>query len=169
MADANLTALRASELLDYDRETGVFKWKVDVGRWGRIKAGTVTGSPDFYGHLRIQIDGTLQYAHRIAWLIATGVWPEGDIDHIDGNPANNKLSNLRDVLHQTNTENRRRATKNKTTSMPIGVSIDRRDGGIRADITVNGRTRSLGRFKTPELAHEAYLKAKRNLHSGCTI
>lgn len=102
-------------------------------------------------------------------MIVTGSWPVGDIDHIDGNPANNKFANLRDVLHKTNTENRRKATRNKASGMPIGVSIDKRDGGIRADITVNGRARSLGRFKTPELAHDAYLKAKREFHLGCTI
>lgn len=169
MADTNVTALRASELLDYDSNTGIFKWKVNVGRWGRIKAGTITGSPDLTGHLRIQVDGRLQYAHRIAWLISNGEWPKGDIDHIDGNPANNRLSNLRDVLHQTNTENRRIATKNKASRLPIGVSVDARDGAIRADITVNGKTRSLGRFTNAELAHAAYLKAKRDLHSGCTI
>lgn len=169
MANANLTAQRASELLDYDSDTGIFKWKVDVGRWGRTKAGTVTGSPDLNGHLRIQVDGTLYYAHRIAWLMSTGSWPVGDIDHMDGCPSNNRFSNLRDVLHQTNTENRRRATKNKASGMPMGVSIDKRDGGIRADITVDGKARSLGRFKNPEQAHEAYLKAKRGLHAGCTI
>lgn len=169
MAKTNLTSLRASELLDYDRETGIFKWKVNVGRWGRTKAGTITGSPDFYGHLRIQVDGTLYYAHRLAWLIVTGSWPDGDVDHIDGCPSNNRISNLRDVLHQTNTENRRRATNNKASGMPMGVSVDKRDGGIRADITVDGRALSLGRFRSPEQAHEAYLKAKRELHAGCTI
>lgn len=59
MATANLTAQRARELLNYDPETGIFTWKVNVGRWGRIKAGTETGSPDVHGHLRIQVDGTL--------------------------------------------------------------------------------------------------------------
>lgn len=169
MATANLTAQRVRELLNYDPETGIFTWKVNVGRWGRIKAGTETGSPDLHGHLRIQVDGTLYYAHRLAWLMQTGAWPLGDVDHMDGAPGNNCWRNLRDVPHQTNTENRRKAHRNKRSGLPMGVSIDKRDGGIRADITVNGRARSLGRFDDPEQAHAAYLKAKRELHGGCTI
>ena len=169
MAKRDRTAQRAHELLHYDSITGVFTWKVDVGRWGRIKAGSVTGSTDAHGSLRIHIDGVLRYAHRVAWLMMTGAWPDGDIDHIDGNPANNSFSILRDVPHQTNTENRRRAHRNKASGLPMGVSIDRRDGAIRADITVNGRARSLGRFANPAQAHKAYIEAKRRLHAGCTI
>lgn len=169
MATANLTAQRARELLSYDPDSGIFTWNVDVGRWGRIKAGTTTGSPDANGHLRIQVDGTLYYAHRLAWLIETGNWPAGDVDHRDGVPANNHWGNLRDVPHRTNTENRRRAHRNKSSGLPMGVSIDNRDGAFRADITVDGKARSLGRFTNPEQAHEAYLNAKRELHVGCTI
>jgi AP2 domain len=51
----------------------------------------------------------------------------------------------------------------------MGVSIDKRDGAFRADITVDGKAYSLGRHGTPELAHEAYLDAKRLRHKGCTI
>lgn len=169
MAACDITAERVRELLSYDLETGVFRWRVNVGRWGRIKAGSETGSPDLNGHLRIQIDGTLLYAHRVAWLHVTGSWPNGDIDHIDGEPGNNRWVNLRDVPHQINTENRRRAIRGKKSGLPIGVSIDARDGAYRADITVDGSTRSLGRHETPELAHAAYLDAKRILHAGCTI
>jgi len=169
MAASNLSAQRARELLDYNSETGIFTWRVNVGRWGRIKAGSTTGSPDLNGHLRIQVDGRLYYAHRLAWLMQTGAWPEGDVDHIDGTPANNRWSNLRDVPHRINTENRRRAHRNKPSGLPMGVSIDNRDGAFRADITVKGKARSLGRFTDPEQAHQAYLKAKRELHAGCTI
>lgn len=169
MANTNLTAQRVREVIDYCPSTGIFRWKVDVGRWGRIKAGTPTGSPDATGHLRIQVDGTLYYAHRLAWLMVTGAWPEADVDHKDGVPGNNAWTNLRDVPHRTNTENRRRATANKRSGLPMGVSVDSRDGAIRADITVDGRTRGLGRFADAEHAHKAYLAAKRALHAGCTI
>ena len=169
MATADLIAARVREVLSYDRDTGVFRWRVNAGRWGRIKAGTETGSPDSHGHLRIQIDGTLHYAHRLAWVHVTGEWPSGDVDHIDGTPANNRWANLRDVPHQTNTENRRRAHRGKKSGLPMGVSIDKRDGALRADITVDGKAYSLGRFSSPELAHAAYVEAKRRRHKGCTI
>lgn len=169
MATTILDAQRLREVLDYDPDTGLFRWKIAVGRWGRIKPGTLSGSADSNGHLRIQVDGTLYYAHRLAWLCMMGSWPRGDVDHRDGIPSNNRWDNLRDVSHQVNTENRRRAHKNKPSGLPMGVSIDRRDGAFRADITVNGRARSLGRFADPEQAHQAYLTAKRALHVGCTI
>lgn len=169
MAKTDLTAQRLRELLDYNPETGVFTWRVDVGRWGRIKAGTATGSPDAFGHLRIQVDGTLYYSHRLAWLYMTGTWPENEVDHRDTVPHNNKWINLRDKTHRVNTENRRRPTHGKKSGMPIGVSVDKRDGAIRADITVDGRAISLGRHPTPEIAHAAYLKAKRRMHEGNTL
>lgn len=169
MKKIELAADRLRALLEYDSTTGVFRWRVDVGRWGRIKAGTITGSPDAFGHLRVQVDGRLYYAHRLAWLYMTGDWPSGEVDHIDGVPHSNAFSNLRDVPHQVNTENRRKANRDKASGLPIGVSIDRRDGRYRADITVRGKGVSLGRYSDPERAHQAYLVAKRRLHEGCTI
>lgn len=164
-----LTATKLRELLRYCPDTGVFRWRADAGWRGRIKAGTIAGSINAHGHYRINIGGRLHYSHRLAWLYVTGSWPEGDIDHIDGVKSNNAISNLRDVPHQVNTENRRTATRGKRSGLPMGVSIDNRDGAYRADITVNGKTISLGRHPTPDAAHRAYVEAKRRLHAGCTI
>lgn len=168
MAAADLTAARLRELLDYDPETGIFRWRRDAGRWGRIKAGTQVGSPDASGHLRVNIGG-LHYLHRLAFLYMTGEWPSQKVDHRDGDPSNNIFDNLRDVTQRVNTENRRAPVVGKTSGLPLGVSRDKRDGAIRADITVGGKCISLGRHETPELAHAAYLEAKRRLHPGCTL
>ena len=169
MADPDLTAARLREILDYDQDTGVFRWRVPVGRWGHIKPGTVAGGPNFYGHLRLFIGGKSFYCHRLAWLYVTGEWPAGDIDHIDGDNSNNRFSNLRDIAHQTNTENRRKAPKGKPSKLPLGVSIDKRDGAYRASIMSNGKSIALGRYTSPEMAHAAYIDAKRRMHEGCTI
>ena len=169
MAGHDLTAARLREILDYDPETGVFRWRVPVGRWGRIKPGTVAGGPNFYGHLRLFIEGKFFYCHRLAWLYVTGGWPDGDIDHLDGDRSNNRFSNLRDVTHQPNTENRRKAHRGKSSKLPLGVSVDKRDGAYSASIMVNGKSIALGRYVSPELAHAAYLDAKRRMHEGCTI
>ena len=169
MATNDLTAARLRELLAYDPETGVFTWRMAVGRWGRIPAGSVAGVRSVRGAIVIGIDKKPLYAHRLAVLYVTGNWPSGDVDHRDGNPANNAWNNLRDVLHAVNTENRRRPIKNKASGLPLGVSIDHRDGAFRADITVAGKCKSLGRHATPDAAHAAYLEAKRRLHEGCTI
>lgn len=169
MATNDLTPERLREMLHYDSGTGVMTWRVNVGRWGRTKAGTRTGSSDFTGHLRTQVDGVLYYCHRLAFLYTTGAWPIGEVDHIDGDPANNAWANLRDVPHRLNAQNRRTPTRNKKSGMPIGVSVDARDGAIRADITIDGRAVSLGRHETPEKAHAAYVAAKRKMHAGNTL
>lgn len=169
-----LTAIRLRELLHYCPDTGVFRWRVDAGRRGRVKAGTPTGSPDTRGHLRIKPGDFSDLKSEYSQLLKVGLVvgqqsPDGDIDHVDGVKGNNVFSNLRDVPHQVNTENRRVATRGKRSGLPMGVSIDNRDGAYRADITVNGKTISLGRHPTPDAAHRAYVEAKRRLHAGCTI
>ena len=54
------------------------------------------------GHIRICIMRVKYLAHRLAWLYVTGSWPSQDIDHIDGDPTNNRFANLREVTHQEN-------------------------------------------------------------------
>ena len=168
MAKADLTAARLREILSYDPETGIFRWRIDVGRWGRIKAGTITDSRNVYGHVQINIDAVPKYAHRLAWLYVYGKWPDADIDHIDGNKANNAIANLRDVPRAINNQNltKQRGSHKKE---PLGVNFDKKRGRWRASICADGKRRFLGRFKTVEEAQSAYLSAKRKYHPGCTI
>lgn len=102
-------------------------------------------------------------AHRLAWLYMTGEWPRQEIDHIDGDRANNKWLNLRDVDHATNMQNRRVAQSNNVGGF-LGVS--RRAESIH--IAYVG-TKYIGSFRTPEEAHAAYVQRKRAAHDGCTI
>ena len=169
MAAAILTQDRLRELLHYDPETGLLTWRNDAGARGRIKAGTTAGSVGHHGHVVVNIGGSYYYGHRLAYLHMTGEWPSHKIDHKNGVRHDNRWDNLRNVSQQVNTQNRRGPPRGKKSGLPMGVSIDRRDGAYRADITTDGRTRSLGRYKTPEEAHAAYLEAKRRLHEGCTI
>ena len=156
------------ELLHYDPETGVFTWKVDSGRWGRIKAGTEAGNlrrRDGYRQIKLKEGNFL--AHRLAFLYMTGDWPEQHVDHIDGNPLNNRWCNLRDVDRNANMQNLKRAQSNNKSSGLLGVSSCR--SKWQAHITVNSEYKHLGTYDTPEEAHDAYLEAKRQLHGGCTI
>lgn len=165
MRREKLTAQRLKELLDYEPETGVFSWKVSrrgvrPGRTGNVR-------PD--GYIRIGIDGVSYLAHRLAWLYMTGAWPSIDVDHFDGNPSNNRFSNLRDVSQQTNLQNFRTATRRNRSSSLLGVSYHARDELWRARIHIDGKERNIGYYKTSEEAHAAYLEAKRKWHEGCTI
>src|SRR5690606_33021363 len=90
--EKTLTRERLAEVLDYDPTTGIFLWKKPTG--SRAVAGSVAGTVNLSGYIQIQIDGTIYYAHRLAWLWMTGSWPNNEIDHSEMNPADNRWSNL---------------------------------------------------------------------------
>jgi hypothetical protein len=167
MAGSNLTAERLREVLSYDPESGEFRWK---RVYRGISRSRPAGSPGKRrGEVTIRVDGDTFLAHRLAFLYVTGAWPLNDVDHIDGDPSNNKWSNLRDVPHQTNQQNIRAAHKSNRSSGLLGVSLHVASGLWRARITVSGKEQCLGYFHDKDLAHKAYISAKRVLHKGCTI
>ena len=165
---SNLTYDQASALLAYDPETGDLTWKAAVCNVKPgDRAGTVGGGG---GYLSVQLGGRRYQAHRLAWLLMTGVWPTGQVDHRDGSRINNKWSNLRDVTQSVNQQNQRQPHQRSTTGL-LGV---RRIGRLTlkpftATIKVSGRNRHLGCFTTAEEAYAAYLTAKRQLHEGNTL
>lgn len=161
-----LTQERLRDLLHYAPDTGAFTWRVD--RSPRVKAGDMPRSPTKSGYLRAGIDGQLHYLHRLAWLYVHGVWPAGVIDHINGNRADNRLENLRDVVHATNMQNLKRARSDNQTGL-LGVYRRKDTGRYSANIKTPQGKRSLGCFDTPQEAHAAYINTKRNLHEGCTL
>ena len=164
MAESDLTAARVRQVFDYNPETGEFYRKMD--RMGRQIPPHKVGMTLPMGYIYISIDTKLVRAHRLAWLYMTGAWPELHIDHINGVKDDNRFCNLRHVSPRTNAENRRRP-KATATSGYMGVSRDR--ALWRAVIRIDGKQKHIGTFKTPEDAAEAYLRAKRDLHEGCTI
>lgn len=167
MNDATRNLLmRLRRLLSYDPETGEFSRLPVPGRGH--SASRRVGGLNHDGYHSIGVDGRHFLAHRLAWLFATGSWPARSIDHIDGNPRNNRFSNLRDVEHALNMQNLKAAKRTSKTGF-LGVSFVRRAGAYSARITVNRRQIYLGTFPSAELAHERYLSAKRVLHAGGTL
>lgn len=169
MAAANISVARLREVLNYNSDTGVFVWLRPTGR--RAKAGDIAGSAEGRGYWAIRIQTARYKAHRLAWLYHYGVWPEGDIDHINSNKQDNRIANLRDVDRSTNIQNLK-AAKSHNSSGLLGVVLDRSKKTARkytARIVYGGRQHSLGYFNTPEEAHAAYVAAKRDHHPGCVI
>ena len=167
MAKTDLTAQRLREVLHYDPETGIFTWIKPTSR--RVKVGGKAGTPWLDGRIQLRVDGKICKAARLAWLYVTGEWPEHEIDHIDGNSANDRFANLRDVDRTTNQHNMRRANKNSKSGL-LGAAWNPANRSWRARIMANGRVKEIGSFQTKEDAHEAYVIAKRELHAGgCTI
>lgn len=166
MAKHELTAERLRELLHYDPDTGIFTWVNDAGSGGRIKSGSIAGGRAKDGYVKIHVDGKQYLAHRLAWLYMTGSWPAADIDHRYGILDDNRWHEIRSVTHQHNLQNQRKARVDNRCGL-LGVSIYK--GRPRAKIKVNGKQVHLGYFKTPELAHSAYLEAKALFHPLQTI
>jgi hypothetical protein len=151
--ETNVTAARVKELLDYNPETGEFTWKTN--RRGRRQKGMSAGCIHPNGYLRISIDYRLYNGQRLAWLFLTGDWPTKFIDHIDGNPTNNKASNLRECNYSENAFNRKISSANK--SGYKGVSFVKSTKKWGAWIKIDGKSINLGsKFNSPQEAHEAY-------------
>lgn len=148
--------LLASKKFDYDPSTGTFISK---------KSGEISGSMEQLGYLSVAVGRTRIKSHRLAWLFAYGRWPNGEIDHINGNRADNRIANLREVTRSQNMQN---LHKVRGASIYHGVTWNERLGKWRARITVDKKRISLGCFDKEELAYAAYIKAKKIHHIHAT-
>ena len=160
-------------MITQDRLKEMFAYSVDTGLFTRIqpvpgvKIGKVAGCIKA-GYVVIRVDSVLYRAHRLAWLYEHNKWPDGEIDHINGIKSDNRICNLRDVSIQQNRQNQIRARRNSKSGI-LGVHFIPSRNKFRADICVEGRNKSLGHFDSSELAHNAYVRAKRSIHEGNTL
>jgi len=156
------TQERLLELFEYDPEVGSFKRLKTTGRKA-IKNSVIFGSVKPKGYLRIGIDGSQYFSHKLAWIISNGNIPiDLQIDHINGCRSDNRLCNLRLVTPMENSHNQRVGSNN--TSGYIGVCWHVGDKKWRACIGVDHKVIYLGNFNSPEEAGEAYLEAKKIYH-----
>lgn len=151
--------------LTYSPDTGVFCHRKNGHG---VTAGMQAGRIDSWGHRQIRVYGKRYSAHRLAFLYMTGSWPKQTVDHINGDPDDNRWPNLRDVSTKVNNQNIRRASSKSSTGL-LGVSKTRNGERFTSKIQVDGRMKYLGTFDTPEEAHAAHIQAKRIHHEGCTI
>lgn len=156
-----ITKEQAEAVLSYSPLLGTF-----VYRRGQ-RAGQLISNKTEQGYAVVRINGVQHLAHRVAWLIATGEMPQGFIDHINGDRADNRISNLRVVDVTLNNQNRCTPQRDNKTSKFLGVSgWSRWPGKFRAQIKVMGKKIHLGVFDSEEEAAAAYIAAKRRLHAG---
>jgi hypothetical protein len=142
-------------LLEYCPHTGGLRWKTyRPGQRGDGIAGSLCSS----GYVRTVLGGRRYSNHRLAWLITFKEWPQGCIDHIDGNPANNRLNNLRLATHAENSRNRKVSTVNKTGVSGVSVL---KSGKWVAHLYRNRKAIYLGKYPTKEKAIEARKRAER--------
>lgn len=117
---------------------------------------------DSKGYAFISIQGTKLLAHRAAWAMTYGECPKKHIDHIDGNKANNRISNLRVCTHNQNQHNQGIRKTNK--SGYKGVSWMKSVQKWHAQICANSKVTHLGFYSTPEEAAKVYDRAALDIH-----
>lgn len=162
------------KLLRYDPETGKLFWRArepsmfrgtarcsahgECAQWNGQNAGLeAIATVSMSGYLKGCVFGHHLLAHRIIWAIVHGVWPT-QIDHINGNRADNRIGNLRQASPQENNKNRKLPSDN--TSGRIGVFYYKANNCWRAHIGVAGRRVHLGSYGTKEEAINARISAE---------
>lgn len=143
------------KLVSYDKETGDMTWakrkisffksERSMRTWNTKYSGMRTmNTVHNQGYLCGKILGKSLLAHRVAWVIAYGDWPKGEIDHINGDRTDNRIKNLRDVGREDNARNC--AMRRDNTSGHVGVHFNKRHGTWAA--TVGGK--HIGSYSTKE-------------------
>lgn len=148
---------RVRAILHYDPLTGIFTNRID-----RVHARNGARVPTSNG--QIWIDGRRYRANRVAWLCATGEWPELEVDHKDLDKNNNSFKNLRLATRSQNQANNGAYSNNKLQVKGVRKSERPAKRPYRAKIGFQGRVIHLGYFESPEAAHEAYLAAALRFH-----
>ena len=155
------------ENMHYDPDTGALTWV--VRRQGRV-LGKPIGTVDKDGYLTVthstngRKDGIKKRycVHRICWIWFYGKEPKDQLDHINGNKSDNRISNLREANTAENMRNVGKQAHN--TSGWKGISWHKLRGKWRADIKVNQKQISLGLFDCPAAASLAYQIAADKYH-----
>lgn len=148
---------------DYDFELGRLVYKIPPSPNQPQRIGTVAGSKHREGGWAICFKNVIYLHCRLVWMWHYGQDPGSlEIDHIDGNRANDCIDNLRLANRQQQQWNIGKTARN--TSGYKGVSFYKRLNLWRADIGINGRQKCLGYFKDKTDAIAAYRTAALALH-----
>lgn len=148
------------EMFTVDFTLGNLFWKVKKAK--RIKIGDFAGTKRPCGHLFVQLDGRAVAVHRIIWAMRHGEWPNGFIDHINRDPADNRPENLRIANYKQNRVNTSKTFKNNKCGF-TGVVLRRKK--YVALINKDKKQQYLGSFNTAEEAHQVYIAVHRRTFS----
>ena len=138
----------------YDSSTGKIQYNNKiVGRSNKRKYIEITIKVISDRYLVLQ---SRCNSHQIAWYLTYGYWPiDKFIDHIDGDPSNNRISNLRLATRNQNARNQKKNINSDNTSKYKGVSLLRGNRWV-AKIAFDGKNRGIGTYDTEREAALAY-------------
>ena len=160
-----ISADYVKDLLEYDPLTGLLYWRKYMN--SRVPAGHRAGYIDLHGYVVVGLNRKLYKAHRLIWLMQTGSWPKGQIDHINHVRSDNRWLNLSDVSQRINTT--KRLISKANTSSHTGVYRTAKGNWI-ARICVNRTQINLGTYpdinKAIQARKDAELVYKFNTNSG---
>lgn len=148
-------------ILDYDFETGIFKWKVKKSI--AISIGDIAGSKNSKGYIKIHIDGKGHSAHRLAWLYMKGELPLDQVDHINRIRNDNRFCNLRVATNKENQENVCIRKDNLSGITGINWRYDLRKWHVR--IQRDGKRIHIGFYEKLELAKIARIVAEQKYYT----
>ena len=155
------TPKRIRELLEYDRATGLFRWrKMQPSKTKTYAPGWFKGNKGIRNYRSLWIDKRRYLAHVIAYVIVVGRWPIHEVDHRDRDQANNKWINLRHATRHQNAKNRTVGKNNKTGVRGVTTFGDR----FRASIVTNKRYIHLGLYDLIEDAAQVRRAAEQKYY-----
>ncbi|WP_429004271.1 HNH endonuclease [Roseixanthobacter psychrophilus] len=144
--------------LGYDPYTGHF---IHLSSTGGALAGAKAGRIGALGYMILSVKGRELYAHRVAWALYYGEWPEVQVDHINRERDDNRIVNLRLA---TNSQNQANTVARVNSKSGIRGVVYRPDKNRWvAQITCDGRQYQIGSFQSEAEAAAAYAQRSRAL------
>lgn len=132
----------------FDLVDGVLVWKVATGKKATI--GKAAGSGKCHKYCLVRLHTKSMYVHRVVYTMVHGEWPDGDVDHIDGNPQNNHPDNLRLATRSQNLFNSR--VRSRNSSGRTGVSWAKHVNMWVVRMMIRGKNINFGYHKDYEFA-----------------
>lgn len=155
MSDTASTSEQLKDMLDYNPETGALVWRVPRGPHGEI--GKKAGSLSKNGRLYLSVGLARYMAHRVAWCIYYGKWPEQNVSALNGDYTDLRIANYVELSSGLTAQ--KGGPKRTGQSGIRGVGWDKSRGKWIASITRNYKLINLGRFDSKEEARAAYERA----------
>lgn len=147
------------EFFEYDRENGIFLWRSHWDYPARMRlTGKKAGTLNKKGYYEIGFQYERFLLHRLIWFIENGTEPD-NVDHINGNPKDNRIQNLRSATHRSNHQNKKWHREGRLVGASWTAKLDK----WQSQAWIGGKKVYLGVFSTELEAHQAYCKAVANV------
>jgi hypothetical protein len=156
-----ITQSELKSQIHYDSKTGLFTW---LKNKSTVKVGNVAGCLKKDGYIHIKFNNKTYPAHRLSWLYVYGHMPNYYLDHINGCPSDNRITNLREATASQNSHNVKITCRN--TSGIKGIYWHKKSKKWIAKVSVNKQSKYLGSFNEIELAELVINEARLKYHGA---